>query len=528
MTPNILTTTGSWVKGAATIAALLLLASSLRAQDVTLRSVLGDLVVEGTFLGFDGDYIRVETPAGELTLNYGKVECSGAACPDPETHVERLRFAGTSRIGELILPALVEGFARSRNQRVEREEMEGRAVYSVLGRVNEPDVRVEIHLTTTEDGFAAIRARDADVAMAVGAVRSVDDRSATERQSGVSGDTRRIRIIAYDAVVPIVSPGSRIRPLSLSDLSHLFAGEIGNWSRLGGPNATPRLHLGNPETGLAQFFVERVLSATGRSLTDRAVRHDSDRDIVDAVMDDPAAIGLVSFERIENAISLPLLGRCGLSDRATLDTVKTGDFPLTVPLYLHLPAHRLGPFGRAFVVWMSGPDAHRILRRIGVPGPMASPIPVGIQGDRIVAAIQRAGDELGLGPLLTLADAIEGRERLTPTFRFQVGQRQLNRTSQAQVRAVARAIRDGRYIGNRLFLLGFSDSVGSASTNLILSEERAEAVRDAILQQLGGSLPQDQVLDTIGLGEVLPVTCDDTAWGRDVNRRVELWATVRP
>ena len=104
----------------------------------------------------------------------------------------------------------------------------------------------------------------------------------------------------------------------------------------------------------------------------------------------------------------------------------------------------------------------------------------------------------------------------------------MNRTSQAQVRAVARAIRDGRYIGNRLFLLGFSDSVGSASTNLILSEERAEAVRDAILQQLGGSLPQDQVLDTIGLGEVLPVTCDDTAWGRDVNRRVELWATVRP
>ena len=369
MTRNILTTTGSWVKGAATIAALLLLASSLRAQDVTLRSVLGDLVVEGTFLGFDGDYIRVETPAGELTLDYGKVECSGAACPDPETHVERLRFAGTSRIGELILPALVEGFARSRNQRVEREEMEGRAVYSVSGRVNEPDVRVEIHLTTTEGGVAAIRARDADVAMAVGAVRSVDDRSVTKQQSGVSGDTRRIRIIAYDAVVPIVSPGSRIRPLSLSDLSHLFAGEIGNWSRLGGPDATPRLHLGNPETGLAQFFVERVLSATGRSLTDRAVRHDSDRDIVDAVMDDPAAIGLVSFERIENAISLPLPGRCGLSDRATLDTVKTGDFPLTVPLYLHLPAHRLGPFGRAFVVWMSVPTRTVFCAGSGSPAP---------------------------------------------------------------------------------------------------------------------------------------------------------------
>jgi phosphate transport system substrate-binding protein len=309
-------------------------------------------------------------------------------------------------------------------------------------------------------------------------------------------------------------------------LSRLFSGEIGNWFELGGSDAEVELHLGDPATGLSRFFIETVLTASGLELSGDAVIHGSDRDVVAAVMTNPAAIGLVSFERVGNAVPLPLAGQCGLFDVATLNTVKTGDYPLTVPLYLYLPPWRLGPFGREFIDWLSGAEAQRIMRRIGVPGEVASPIPVADQGDRIVSAIQRAGDELGLGPLLSLADVIQGRERLTPTFRFEPGRSTLDPSSLARVRALARAIAEGRYSGQELLLAGFSDGLGSASMNLVLSEARAEAVRDAILDALGGTLPAGQVLDTVALGEVMPVSCDETGWGQQVNRRVELWVSA--
>jgi phosphate transport system substrate-binding protein len=31
------------------------------------------------------------------------------------------------------------------------------------------------------------------------------------------------------------------------------------------------------------------------------------------------------------------------------------------------------------------------------------------------------------------------------------------------------------------------------------------------------------LMSTASFGEALPMACDDTSWGRQVNRRVEVW-----
>jgi len=73
-------------------------------------------------------------------------------------------------------------------------------------------------------------------------------------------------------------------------------------------------------------------------------------------------------------------------------------------------------------------------------------------------------------------------------------------------------------------LAGFSDGVGPAGTNRSLSAARAESVRQVLLQALGGRLPPGVRVRLAAYGEALPMGCDDTAWGRQVNRRVEVWA----
>ncbi|MBW8831199.1 MAG: DUF4398 and OmpA-like domain-containing protein [Burkholderiales bacterium] len=65
---------------------------------------------------------------------------------------------------------------------------------------------------------------------------------------------------------------------------------------------------------------------------------------------------------------------------------------------------------------------------------------------------------------------------------------------------------------------GFTDSQGSEDTNLDLSQRRASAVRDALVEQ--GVLADR--LTTRGYGEERPVSTNDTALGRQMNRRVEI------
>jgi outer membrane protein OmpA-like peptidoglycan-associated protein len=65
---------------------------------------------------------------------------------------------------------------------------------------------------------------------------------------------------------------------------------------------------------------------------------------------------------------------------------------------------------------------------------------------------------------------------------------------------------------------GYTDDVGSESSNLSLSDRRARAVMEA-LQQMGVSATR---LSTQGLGEGRPVADNATAGGRQMNRRVEV------
>ena len=65
---------------------------------------------------------------------------------------------------------------------------------------------------------------------------------------------------------------------------------------------------------------------------------------------------------------------------------------------------------------------------------------------------------------------------------------------------------------------GHTDSTGAAEYNQGLSERRAQTVAT----YLAGKGLMEQRIITIGVGETRPVATNDTAEGRQLNRRVEL------
>jgi outer membrane protein OmpA-like peptidoglycan-associated protein len=75
-----------------------------------------------------------------------------------------------------------------------------------------------------------------------------------------------------------------------------------------------------------------------------------------------------------------------------------------------------------------------------------------------------------------------------------------------------------KYPERQVLIEGHTDNVGSASSNLELSQRRAEAVRDFLLHN--GVNPAQ--VTARGYGETAPVASNTTAAGRQQNRRVEI------
>jgi outer membrane protein OmpA-like peptidoglycan-associated protein len=70
----------------------------------------------------------------------------------------------------------------------------------------------------------------------------------------------------------------------------------------------------------------------------------------------------------------------------------------------------------------------------------------------------------------------------------------------------------------RLEIDGNTDNTGSAEANQLLSQARADAVRDALVQQ---GVSESRII-TRGLGESMPVATNSTPAGRQQNRRVDV------
>lgn len=73
--------------------------------------------------------------------------------------------------------------------------------------------------------------------------------------------------------------------------------------------------------------------------------------------------------------------------------------------------------------------------------------------------------------------------------------------------------------GLKLYVVGHTDNVGGVESNLTLSQNRAEAVKQALVRDHGIAAAR---LHAFGAAQFAPVASNDTSDGRASNRRVEL------
>lgn len=494
-------------KCAAGLAALFIFAPQVGAQDVTLSARDGTLRLSGTMRSYDGEFYRVDSVFGLLTLDAQGVLCTGPGCPDLEAYVAEVAISGAASIGQGLMPSLIAGYAEGAGLGVAYRAGDALRFMQVLSDpISGRDrARIGYRLSTSDRGLADLAADRADLALS---------------QREVPDDPRG-RVVALDAFVPLVARGNGVRAISLGDLASVLAGEITEWGALGGVTGEPIVvHALKADLG-PQQRVERLLGVGG--LAGGAVRHASPAELADAVARDPDALGVGLYSDTGATHVLAIRGACGISLMATPESLKAEDYPLPAPLYLYLPPRHLPLMVRGLLDYIASPAAQVEIRRAGFVD--MTPVATGIAGKdaRLANAIAAAGPEVDLAELQRLVAATAGARRLSTTFRFYDGSADLDTQSRGNLADLARGLEAGAYAGQRIAFVGFSDGNGPAGANRDLALRRAGAVRDALQAML--RLPRDAWPDLSidSFGEALPIACDDTNRGRHINRRVEVW-----
>lgn len=503
-------------------------AVSAWAEDIVLRAPDGSFEVSGPLLGFDGLSYRVETRFGVLTMSARTVECV-RGCPTSRD-VPVIRMHGAQSMARVLMPALVDAFAISLGVGVDTTSDEGGAkVITLVAEEAGPLARFSIVGGTTADGFVALADGAADIVLADRPVREDEAARVADAGLGDVTDPLRRRLMARKPLRLVVPRGQGIPSVDVSELLSVLSGETVRWSELGGSDADIRLHT----TVAEKEQIDGRLLAVGEIMGQRVqsaeiTAHDDLAGLVAALSAEPGALGITAGTVFSGRV-LPVSYGCGEangeSGLAEVSTDESVD-PLLSQFWTYTAAPRLPDLARAFLVFATGPGAQRTIDRAGFVDKRPDPVPLAAQGDRVARAILAAETGAGFPALQEAITQLEGHNRLSLAFRFTPGTAELEPMSQSDVQSLAAFLDAGLFDGEELIFAGFSDGIGAPEANRSLSQTRAEAVRDAV-QDLMVTNPNRAELVARGYGEVMPLACDESIWGRHVNRRVEVWVAPR-
>jgi len=202
-------------------------------------------------------------------------------------------------------------------------------------------------------GIRALIAGQAELATASRALLPDEVRGVADRHGTVGVSV----LCARDALSIYLNPRNPLRELGQPSLKGIFTGRIGSWHKLGGPELAIHVVIRPPDSGSHRLFRDRVLHE--EPFSDRATVLPTTEAIVDAVRQDPAAVGFGGMAFGTDLVHCPIDGAL-----PTPDDVRSGAYPLARYLYLHARRPPRG-LARRFVEFVLGGEGQALVEEVG-------------------------------------------------------------------------------------------------------------------------------------------------------------------
>jgi serine/threonine protein kinase/ABC-type phosphate transport system substrate-binding protein len=410
-----------------------------------------------------------------------------------------LTLEGSGTLGVEAAPAVVEGFLKQRGATSVRRQRgpttdDDTTLFATMP--NGATETVLIRSEGTAEAFQCLARRTCDIAMAA---RDITDAEATAMLGKGVGELRSAsseHVVALDGIAVVVHPDNPVRTLSRADLAAIFAGEIDDWSAVGGKPGKIALFAHEEGSGTFDVFSRIVLN--GRALSSGAKRLPDNASLSDAVAVDAGAIAFVGLAFVRNAKAVAISDKGVAAMIPSPFTITTEAYLLARRFYLYSPAQRT-PLVHDFLSYVASPEGQKAIRAssfVDLDVTLKNAEPCEHCPAKYATLTKRA-------------------RRLSLDFRFRPDKRELDARAVRDLDRVVRFLRD--HPSARILLLGFSDATNDARKDQERSRELAQAV-DAELAARGIHAGAVE-----GFGGAMPVATTDDAFARFKNRRVEIW-----
>jgi len=207
--------------------------------------------------------------------------------------------------------------------------------------------------------------------------------------------------------------------------------------------------------------------------------------------------------------------------------IRAEEYPLSYRLRAVTKANAQSEVLEGLMGFIATDAAQDVVAASGLTNQNLTRSPVDQQGMRFASALQSDKVIDAIPRLQNMVSEMVMSERLSATFRFEAGSRDLDERAQQDIARVAKLLNDETANGSAktVRIMGFTDSLGNSELNQELSERRAQLVLDALLAK-DATLADRVSFSPMGFGDVSPIGCDQSTVGRWINRRVEVWVSA--
>ena len=165
-------------------------------------------------------------------------------------------------------------------------------------------------------------------------------------------------LLARDGIAIIVHPSNSITGLTKKQIRDIYAGNITNWSQVGGKNKEIHVIAREEGSGTRTAFEDMVMNK--ELIKASAILLPANGAIMTAVSSNPQAIGFVSFGYINSSVKA--LAIDGVA--ATIDNAKNGSYPIVRPLYFLTKQQPTG-LVKNFIDFCLSPEGQSIVAEDG-------------------------------------------------------------------------------------------------------------------------------------------------------------------
>lgn len=267
-----------------------------------------------------------------------------AACTAVSLPAQKLVIKGSDTLGAKMVPQAAEAF-----------------------RAQNPGIVFEIAAEGSSTGIAALIEGTADIAMSSRRARATEMAAAQSK-----GVIMKPIIVCYDAITVIVNANNPVARLTLRQVEQIFAGDVRDWSAVGGNPGPISIYTRNTASGTFQDFKDLAMKRRDYSPVSQMMA--GNEQIAAEVSKNPNGIGYVgiAYAKTPGVKVIGIINAAGNLVLPSNASVHDKSYPYARPNFFYTNGDPDGLNAR-FIEFLSSREGREIVEQAGfVPVPAKS------------------------------------------------------------------------------------------------------------------------------------------------------------